>query len=339
MSHGLDKCVVLHSPAIIKGDIRETMDSDLAIITQRANDNLHQITHIEQITEDEHKGYIFTLKSGMRLHPIFPKRDFKPKKYPCSFTHASSQSIHQLLCEYYLAHNETFDDLIGNVVCANIGDRTILKTLRRGGAKPTAPEIGFTHGYTIDLVKTFNTQLLASFDKKKGLLSHLDGENCTFAPFITKIPIYEMLYFMGKKTVAKNTIRLANKFHNILVTWTPKGTCVYQDNPSDDLLSPFNIVEVFEQHFKAPRQKDYYKVAWELGENQSGFYLYPRNDPFLIMCKERQTHVSYRASTADDYDRKVNYVVTFIGVPIFYPAKDKDAKPVPVKSVNSDNKW
>jgi hypothetical protein len=315
------------------------MDSDLAFITQRANDNLHQITHIEQITEDGHKGYIFTLKSGMRLHPIFPKRDIKQNKYSCSFTHASSQSIHQLLCEYYLAHNETFDDLIGNVICAKIGDRTFFKTLRRGGAKPTAPEIGFTNGYTIDLVKTFNTQLLASFDKKKGLLSFFEGENCTFTPFITKVPIYEMLYFMGKKTVAKNTIRLANKFHNILVTWTAKGTCIYQDNPSDELLSPFNIVEVFEQHFKAPRQKDYYKVDWELGESQSGFYLYPRDDPCLIMCKERQTHVSYRASTADDYDRIVHYVVTFIGFPIYRPPRDDDSSKVPVKSINTANAW
>ena len=339
MSRGLDKFTVINSAPVKREVIAHTMNNDLAIMTQRANDNLHQITRIEQITEDGHKGYIFTLKSGKRLHPIFPIRDHKPSKYPRSFTYAEMQSIHQLLCEYFIAHNESFNGLLGKMVSAEVGDRALYMSKRRTGSKASTPELGFTHGYTIDLVKAFDHRLRYSLEEKEGRSRPLKGKNCTLAPFITNIPIYEMLFFTGRKPVSNNTIRLAGEFDQILIHWTPEGTIVYEDKPSDDVLSPDNIIEVFEQHFKARQQKYNYKVDWSLGEKEAGFYLYPKDNPTLIMCKERQTHVSYRATTANDYDRIVHYVVTFIGFPIYHPTRDDDSSKIPVKSINTANAW
>ena len=315
------------------------LNNELALLAERAFKNLHQITHIEQITEDGHKGYIFTLKSGMRLHPIFPIRDHKPSKYPRSFTRAEEQSIHQLLCEYFIAHNESFEGLLGKVVSAEVGDRALYKSTRRPGSKTANPELSFTHGYTIDLVIAFDHQLRYCLEEKEGHFRPRKGKDCTLPPFITDIPIYEMLYFTGRQPINNNTIRLAGEFNQILIHWTPEGTIVFEDNPSDDVLSPDNIIEVFEQHFKACQQKDNYKVDWSLGEKEAGFYLYPKDNPSLIMCKERQTHVSYRASTADDYDRIVHYVVTFIGFPIYHPPRDDDTRKKPVKSINTANTW
>ena len=226
---------------------KNILNNDIAYMAEKASKNLHQITRIEQFNEGGHKGYIFTLKSGMRLSPIFPIRDLKPNKYPRSFARASKQSIYQLLCEYYLAHNESFEGLLGKVISAEVGDRASYESTRRHCSKTATPELGFTHGYTIDLVQAFDHQLRYCLEGKEGHFRPRKGKDCTLAPFITNIPIYEMLYFTGRKPVKHNTIRLAGKFNQILLTWTAVGTIVFEDNPSDDVLSSANIIEVFEQ--------------------------------------------------------------------------------------------
>lgn len=290
---------------------------------------LHQITRIEPVS-DEHgePGYRFHLNTGSSLHPIFPKREYKKRDYPLGLVCAQRNNIHQVLCEYYLQHDNSFDGLVGKVVCAYVEDDTRKSHLPKNKANHQ-PILRFQSGYSIDFVQAFTLRLSESVNQETG---HFTG-------FITKLPIYKLLVLMGKQEVATNIIALSNEFAHIHVRKTPHGTLVYQSRDNETFLNDENIVQTFEKHFKAPQQQDYFKVDWALGEKEMGYYLHPRDEPSLIMCKHRQTHVSSRATTADDFDRIEHYVTTFIGAPVYHPLLKGANTPSFVRSVDLKNKW
>lgn len=300
------------------------------MLLQSENNPLHQITRIEPVS-DEHgePGYRFHLNTGITLHPIFPKREYKKSKYARELERAQSNTINQVLCEYYLKHNNSFDGLVGKIVCATVGDATPSSLLPKDKSNHQ-PILRFRSGHSIDFVKAFSLRLSESVDKETG----------HFRAFITKLPIYALLLLMGKQEVAANTIGLSNEFAHIHVQYTPYGTLIYQATDNEASLNANNIVQTFEKHFKAPQQKDNFKVDWSLDEKEKGYYLHPKDKPSLIMCKERQTHVSYRSTTADDYDRIVNYVTTFIGAPVYHPPRNnRTDSPSVVSYVDVRNKW
>lgn len=215
---------------------------------------LHQITGIETVVEEGETGYLFSLNTGQKLHPIFPLRDYKKPKYPRELERADSANIHAVLCEYYVRNNESFDDLIGKIVCAPIEDVNNRFSSRK---RKKPPLLQFSYGHSIDFVKSFHLQLNAN----------LHADDGGFRPFLTDLPVYALLAFIGKTQVDDTTLRLDNEYAHIHVHRVGMSTLVYDPSRKTNCLTEENIHSVFEQHYLKPGQDDYYKVNGRLAPN------------------------------------------------------------------------
>ena len=281
------------------------MKLSTASIIQRELENptLHQITDIDTVVEEGETGFLFSLNTGQTLHPIFPLRDYKEPKYPRELERAKSATIHTVLCEYYVRNNESFDALIGKIVCARIEDVNYQYSKHRR-RKP--PLLQFSSGHSIDFVKSLHLQLNA----------HLHADDGGFRPFLTDLPVYALLAFMGKTQVDDTTLRLDNEYAHIHVHRVGAGisTLVYDPSRKSNFLTEENIHSVFEQHYLKPGQDDYYMVNGRLEPNTRAFYLAPRDRPCLIMEKAREEYVSNKMTTSDDYDKVVHNVSAILGM-------------------------